>query len=157
MTKFANEAELACVVAHEVGHAIARHGGERMSWSQLQAAGTLGLSLIGCGDQMQQIYGIGTQYGILLPYSRSHESEADLIGLYLMAKAGYDPEASVTFWKRFGTGNSSKLGELASTHPCDETRVKNLTEHMDEAKALYQQCAKKRGLGVAMSNGRPTS
>ena len=157
MTKFANEAELACVVAHEVGHAIARHGGERMSWSQLQAIGTLGLSLVGCGDQVQQIYGIGTQYGILLPYSRSHESEADLIGLYLMAKAGYDPQASVTFWKRFGTGNSSKLGELASTHPCDETRVKNLSEHMDEAKALYQKCAKKRGLGVAMSNGRPTS
>ena len=153
----ANEAELACVVAHEVGHAIARHGGERMSWSQLQAIGTLGLSLVGCSDQAQQIYGIGTQYGILLPYSRSHESEADLIGLYLMAKAGYDPQASVTFWKRFGTGNSSKLGELASTHPCDETRVKNLSEHMDEAKALYQKCAKKRGLGVAMSNGRPKS
>ena len=74
-----------------------------------------------------------------------------------MAKAGYDPQASVAFWKRFGTGNSSKIGELASTHPCDETRVKNLSEHMDEAKALYQKCAKKRGLGVAMSNGRPTS
>ena len=58
MTKFANEAELACVVAHEVGHAIARHGGERMSWSQLQAIGTLGLSLVGCSDQVQQVYGI---------------------------------------------------------------------------------------------------
>ena len=157
MPKFSSEAELACVVAHEVGHAIARHGGERMSWTRLQAVGTLGLSLAGCGDMVQQIYGIGTQYGILLPYSRSHESEADLIGLYLMAKAGYDPRAAVTFWKKFGSGASSKLGELASTHPCDATRVKNLSDHMPEALEIYGRCEKKRGLGVAMSGGRPSS
>lgn len=154
MKQFANEAELACVVAHEVGHAIARHGGERTSWSYLEAIGTLGVSTFG-NDTAQTIYGIGAQYGVMLPYSRKHENEADLIGLYLMAKAGYDPNAAVSFWKRFDTGNSSKLDELLSTHPCDATRIANLSEHMAEAEALYSECQVKRGLGAALSNGTP--
>ncbi len=154
MPKFSNEAELACVVAHEVGHAIARHGGERQSWSYLQAAGSLGISLWG-NDTAQTIYGIGSEYGVMLPYSRKHESEADLIGLYLMAKAGYDPHAAVSFWKRFGGGNSSVLDELMSTHPCDETRVADLSSHMAEAEKIYSKCASKRGLGVTLVNGIP--
>jgi predicted Zn-dependent protease len=154
MTQFANEAELACVVAHEVGHAIARHGGERTSWSYLEAIGTLGVSTWG-NDTAQTIYGIGAEYGVMLPYSRLHENEADLIGLYLMAKAGYDPQAAVDFWKKFDTGNSSKLDELLSTHPCDATRVANLTEHLPEAIELYDQCMVKRGLGVRLANGLP--
>ena len=154
MSQFANEAELACVVAHEVGHAIARHGGERTSWSYLEALGTLGVSKWG-NDTAQTIYGIGAEYGVMLPYSRLHENEADLIGLYLMAKAGYDPQAAVDFWKKFDTGNTSKLDELLSTHPCDATRVANLTEHLPEAQELYDQCVVKRGLGVRLSNGLP--
>lgn len=154
MPKFANEAELACVVAHEIGHAIARHGGERQSWAYLQAAGSLGISLLG-NDTAQTIYGIGSEYGVMLPYSRKHETEADLIGLYLMAKAGYDPHAAVSFWKRFGGGNSSVLDELMSTHPCDETRVADLSAHMAEAEAIYNQCANKRGLGATIVNGKP--
>lgn len=154
MSSFANEAELACVVSHEVAHAIARHGGERTSWSYLQALGTLGVSAWG-NDTVQTIYGIGAEYGVMLPYSRLHESEADLIGLYLMAKAGYDPQAAVSFWKKFSSGTSSTLEELLSTHPCDATRVANLSEHMAEAQAFYAQAADKRGLGVAIVNGIP--
>ena len=154
MRKFSNEAELACVVAHEVGHAIARHGGERSSWSQLQSLGMSGVAAYG-NETAQTIYGIGTEYGLMLPYSRKHENEADLIGLYLMAKAGYDPQAAVDFWKKFDTGNSSKLDELLSTHPCDATRVANLSEHLAEAQEIYSQCAAKRGLGVAIVDGQP--
>ena len=154
MKQFANEAELACVVAHEVGHAIARHGGERTSWSYLQALGTLGVSTLG-NDTLQTIYGIGAEYGVMLPYSRLHENEADLIGLYLMAKAGYDPQAAVDFWKKFNTGNSSKLDEMLSTHPCDATRVANLSQHLPEAQELYQQSKAKKGLGTSIVNGIP--
>ena len=154
MKQFSNEAELACVVAHEVGHAIARHGGERTSWSYLQALGTLGVSTLG-NDTLQTIYGIGAEYGVMLPYSRLHENEADLIGLYLMAKAGYDPQAAVDFWKKFNTGNSSKLDEMLSTHPCDATRVANLSQHLPEAQELYQQSKAKKGLGTSIVNGIP--
>jgi len=156
MKKFANEAEMACVVAHEVGHAIARHGGERTSWSYLQAIGTLGISTLG-NSTLQTVYGIGSEYGVMLPYSRMHENEADLIGLYLMAKAGYDPQASIDFWKKFNTGNSSKLDEMLSTHPCDATRIENLSEHLPEAQAIYSQSAVKRGLGVSIANGIPAN
>lgn len=146
MKLFANEAELACVVAHEVGHAIARHGGERTSWSYLQSIGTLGVSTWG-NETAQTLYQVGSEYGVMLPYSRKHENEADLIGLYLMAKAGYDPKAAVDFWKRFDTGNSSKLDELLSTHPCDATRVANLQGHLAEAQEIYSQSTVKRGFG----------
>jgi predicted Zn-dependent protease len=93
----------------------------------------------------------------MLPYSRLHENEADLIGLYLMAKAGYDPQASVDFWRKFNTGNSSKLDEILSTHPCDATRIENLSEHLPEAQSIYSQCAVKRGLGVSIVNGIPAN
>lgn len=154
MPKFANEAEMACVVAHEVGHAIARHGGERESWSMLKGVGTLGFSLWG-SSQAQTIYGLGTHFGVTLPYSRSNESEADLIGLRLMARAGYDPRAAVAFWRKFGTGNSTILDELFATHPCDATRVDDLSAHMTEAEEEYRKAPVKRGLGVKFLNGIP--
>lgn len=153
MPKFANEAEMAAVVGHEVAHAIARHGGERMSWGYLQAIGTLGISLFGNG-MAETIYGIGTEYGVMLPYSRSNESEADLIGLYLMAKAGYNPRAAVTFWERFGR-DTSIIEEFMSTHPGGGTRISDILEHMPEAERLYGECPDKKGLGVKLANGVP--
>lgn len=155
MPKFANEAELACVVAHEIGHAIARHGGERVSWGYLQSIGSLGLSLWGSSTS-QVLYGLGSEYGVILPWSRSNESEADLIGLKLMAKAGYNPNAALSFWKKFGTGNSSFIDELTSTHPCDATRISDISENLAEAMELYAACPSKRGFGVRLVNGVPS-
>ncbi len=153
MKRFKNEAELACVVAHEVGHAIARHGGERMSWGYLQTIGSLGLSQ--AGTTAQSVYGIGTEYGVMLPFSRSHEAEADLIGLQLMAKAGYDPQAAIDFWQRFGSGSNDAFTALMSTHPCDADRVSELTMHLDEARELYNSSEVKRGFGVGITAGIP--
>lgn len=155
MKKFKNEAEMACVVAHEVAHAIARHGGERMSWNYLKILGSLGISAIG-NDTAQTVYGIGAEYGVMLPYSRSHETEADLIGLVLMAKAGYNPHAAVDFWKRFGGDSSSSiLNRLTSTHPCDEKRVADLSNAMEEAMKHYLQSPNQKGYGVPFNNGIP--
>ena len=156
MPKFANEAEMAAVVGHEVAHAIARHSGERISWGYLQTIGTLGFAYWG-GSASQTIYGIASEYGVMLPYSRSHESEADVIGLYLMAKAGYSPKAAMEFWQRFGGSTSGIIGELMSTHPCDESRVANLNDHMAEAMELYRQSPNKKGYGVKIVNGIPAS
>lgn len=153
MKKFRNEAELACVVAHEVGHALARHGGERMSWGYLQTIGSLGFSY--ANTTAQSVYGIGSEYGVMLPFSRSHETEADLIGLHLMAKAGYDPQAAVDFWQHFGSGSSDILSALTSTHPCDADRVSELSVHLDEARMLYDQSVEKRGFGVRFKDGVP--
>ncbi|MBR6241301.1 MAG: M48 family metallopeptidase, partial [Lentisphaeria bacterium] len=89
-----NEAELAFVVAHEIGHAIARHGGEKMTRSILQSVGAVLVSSIFDNELIDAVYGTGTELGVMLPYSRSNESEADAIGLILMARAGYDPSAS---------------------------------------------------------------
>ena len=155
MKKFRNEAELACVVAHEVGHAIARHGGERMSWGYLQTIGSLGLSYV--NTSAQSVYGIGTEYGVMLPFSRSHETEADLIGLRLMAKAGYDPQAAVNFWQHFGSGSGDIITAITSTHPCDADRVANLSANLEVARAHYEQSSEKRGFGVEFSDGVPIS
>lgn len=157
MPKFANEAEMACVVAHEIGHALARHGGERVSWNYLKNIGSLGLSVLTDSTTVQTLYGLGSEYGVILPFSRSHESEADLIGLNLMAKAGYNPEAALSFWKKFNTGNSSFIDELTSTHPCDATRIQDISDHMAEAQELYRQSAVKRGYGVKLVNGIPVA
>ncbi|MBR0196516.1 MAG: M48 family metallopeptidase [Kiritimatiellae bacterium] len=154
MPKFANEAEMAAVVGHEIGHAIARHSGERISWGYLQTIGSLGFAYWG-GSNSKTIYDIASQYGVMLPYSRSHESEADIIGLYLMSKAGYSPKAAVDFWSRFGSGTSGFLDELLSTHPCDESRIANISEHMAVAEDFYRQCKNKKGLGVKLCNGIP--
>ncbi|HEX9979862.1 MAG TPA: M48 family metallopeptidase [Flavobacterium sp.] len=137
-----NEAGLATVMGHEVAHALANHGAQRMSASQLQALGAAGVA-VATGNQSaekqqmwQQYYGIGSQVGVMLPFSRNHESEADMIGLTLMAIAGYNPDNAVTFWQRM----SAKAGgaappEILSTHPSDATRISKIKSLIPKAKA----------------------
>ena len=146
-----NEAELAFVVGHEIGHAIARHSGERMSWGMLQSLGGILVELGFQNDIVTEVYGTGTQLGVMLPFSRSNESEADLIGLILMAKAGYDPRASVEFWTRFSkNAESSALGNLMSTHPCDADRIAAMNKNMAQAEAYYQKAPQKKGSGMSL-------
>lgn len=138
-----DEAGLATVLGHEVSHALANHGQQRMSAGLLQQLGAAGVgAAVGAkSEQTQQIamtaYGAVTQYGGMLPFSRSHESEADKIGLTLMAIAGYNPEQAVVFWERM-SANAAASGqappEFASTHPSDATRIANLKALIPQAK-----------------------
>lgn len=139
-----DEAGLATVMAHEAAHAIARHTGERMSQSMLAQVGGLGLGLgLGgvnpaAGQAVMQGYGLGTQMGILLPYSRSQEQEADRIGMILLAKAGYDPAAALDFWKRMmAKERGANLPQFLSTHPRDDQRLKEMAAFLPEAEKHY--------------------
>ena len=140
-----DEAGLATVIGHEVAHALARHGAERMSTSMaLQAAGmAVAVAAGGQSAATQQAimsaYGLGAQVGVALPFSRSQESEADRIGLILMAKAGYDPEAAVGLWQRMEQ-NSNGKGPPAwlSTHPSESTREQDIRGWIAEARQYYQ-------------------
>jgi len=137
-----DETGIAVVMAHEVAHALADHGAQRMSAAQLQQLGAVagGIALSGKSQQTQQIfaqaYGLGTQVGVMLPFSRSHETEADRIGLTLMAIAGYNPDEAADLWRRMAAqANSQAPPEFLSTHPATSTRIANLTAWAPEAKA----------------------
>ncbi len=146
----ANDAELAAVVGHEVAHAICRHGGERVSQGTLQNLGATVLNQMTSSETAMAIYGVTTNLAAILPYSRKHESEADYVGLILMAKAGYDPQQAIAFWKKFGNLSSSKLEEYFSTHPSGTTRIQGLQDKMNEALSYYEKSAKK-GMGTTYS------
>ncbi len=143
-----DETGLAVVVGHEVAHALARHGAERMSTGLLTdlAGKTAGIVFGGGNPQMEkqveQAFGIGSNVGIMLPFSRHQESEADEIGLFTMAKAGYDPRQAIEFWQRMEQSNNGKPPEFLSTHPSDETRVKRIEGWMPEALKIYEAPAK---------------
>lgn len=149
----ANDAELAAVIGHEIAHAVARHGGERMShgiFYELGAA-TVGATTKG-NPAWQQIYGITAATAMILPYSRAHEYEADYLGLLFMAKAGYDPNAAVAFWQKFGRGGSSeRITQYLSTHPAGEYRIREINKHLPEALELYRNAPVARGLGEIYS------
>jgi metalloendopeptidase OMA1, mitochondrial len=137
-----DQAGLAVVLGHEIAHALARHGAERMSQGMVaQSVGqALAISLGGGAESAMILaaYGLGAQYGVLLPYGRTQESEADHIGLLLMAQAGYDPRVAVEFWQRMErSGGGGGTPEFLSTHPGHGTRVKQLSEWMPEATRLY--------------------
>ena len=142
-----DEAGLATVIGHEVSHAVARHGAERMSEAMLEQMGgqVLGVSLANSDPRMQAAaqvaYGLTTQLGRELPHSRAQESEADHIGLIYMARAGYDPQAAVLFWQRFMQYNNQHGGNgtpvFLRTHPLDETRIRQLQQWMPQAEAQY--------------------
>ncbi|MFC1739825.1 M48 family metallopeptidase [Planctomycetota bacterium] len=139
-----NEAGLAVVMGHEIAHAIARHGAERMTQGLIVEMGGIALSkaLTKRPDKTKELfmrsYGAGTQYGILFPYSRVHETEADRLGLIFMAMAGYDPHEAMGFWERMSAANKgASPPELLSTHPADSTRIRNIKTFIPEAMQYY--------------------
>lgn len=140
-----DETGLAVVLGHEIAHAIAGHGGERMSEQLIAQMGGVALdaALQSKPDQTRQlwssVYGVGAQYGALLPFSRQQESEADHLGLIFMAMAGYDPREAVTFWTRMAAASGGqKPPEFMSTHPADQTRIDNLKNLLPEAMNYYK-------------------
>jgi len=138
-----NENALAVVMGHEIAHAIARHGNERMSQGLLVQLGGLGLQVAMMNKPQEtqniflQSYGIGSQLG-MLKYSRTHESEADKLGLVFSAMAGYNPNEAIDFWKRMASIGGAKPPELLSTHPSDATRIKDLQAFMPKAMKYYK-------------------
>lgn len=140
------EAGLAVVMGHEIAHAVARHGNERMSQALLAQFGAVALSqaLREKPALTQQLwmmaYGLGSQFGVMLPYSRLHEKEADHLGLIFMAMAGYDPRAAVDFWQRMAAKKEGKAPpEFLSTHPADQKRIAAIKEMMPEALRYYEK------------------
>jgi predicted Zn-dependent protease len=138
-----DEQSLAVVMGHEIAHAIARHGNERMSQAMGLQLGGMAVS-VALSEKpaltrnvFLQSYGIGSQLG-MLAYGRNHETEADKMGLIFMAMAGYDPRVAVNFWERMGALGGNKPPEILSTHPSDETRAATLKEFMPTALKYYK-------------------
>ena len=139
------ETGVAVVMGHEVAHALADHGAQRMSAGTLQQIGAVGVAVATSSKSAEtqnafmQAYGIGSQVGGMLPFSRSHETEADRIGLQIMAIAGYNPDEAAELWKRMKAKGGEAPPEFLSTHPSNETRISNLTQWAPLAK---QEAAK---------------
>lgn len=140
-----NQDQLAAVIGHEIGHVLARHSNERASQ---EFAVSQGMGIIqavsapqtALGQTALGMLGIGAQYGILMPYSRTHESEADMIGVDLMAKAGFDPRQSIGLWQKMEQASKGQQPiEFMSTHPSNSTRIQQLEQHMPQAMGLFQQ------------------
>lgn len=140
------DADLAVVVGHEVAHVAAGHGNERVSHQMLAVGGALALQVGAHASDMDSserqllmaAYGAGSAVGVILPFSRYHESEADEIGLMYAAKAGYDPRAAIGFWERMEAQKSGSPPEFLSTHPSGSTRIKKLNELMPKAYLAYK-------------------
>ncbi|NKI19509.1 M48 family metallopeptidase [Spongiibacter sp. KMU-166] len=138
-----NADQLATVVGHEVAHVIAQHSAERMS---LQSVAGTGTQLVGVllGESQQKatvmgLLGLGAQYGVVLPYGRAQESEADVYGLDLMAKSGFNPAASISLWENMSAASQGQPPEFMSTHPSHQTRIKDLQKQLRTAEPLYRQ------------------
>ena len=157
------EAGLATVMAHEVAHATARHGGERMSLGILLQMGSAALaSAMKKKDKkttgrVLAAYGVGTALVVALPFSRKQEGEADRIGLIYMAKAGYDPREAVAFWERMGAAGRGAPPEFLSTHPGYRTRIKNLRKWMPEAMEYYENSQKAPNNRIRIAKGKKRS
>lgn len=139
-----DEEGLAIVLGHEVAHAVARHSAEQMSRQVLANVGgeAVGIATAGKSAAMQglaqQVFGLGAQVGVMLPYSRKNESEADRIGLIFSAMAGYNPQAALGFWQRMAAMGSASSPEFLSTHPSDESRIKDLQKEIPKAMKYYK-------------------
>lgn len=136
---------LAVVMSHEIAHAVARHGNERMSQQLLAQFGNIALDELikNKPEQTQGIfdaaYGVGAQYGVMLPFSREHELEADHLGLIFMAMAGYNPQTAVQFWERMSQTGGQKPPEFLSTHPADQTRIDKIKSYLPEVMKYYNK------------------
>jgi predicted Zn-dependent protease len=138
-----NEAALAVVMGHEIAHSVAKHGNERMSQAMVQQMGGMALevALAQKPQETQNLfmttYGIGSQVGAILPWSRQQETEADEYGLIFSAMAGYDPREALPFWQRMAKSGGGSPPEFLSTHPSDETRLRKLEKFIPEAMKYY--------------------
>ena len=143
MKIISSDDELAVVLGHEVAHAVAKHSNERMSQQMLAQygaqvlSGALSNKSAAVKTIAGQVYGIGAQYGMMLPFSRKHESEADYMGLILMTMAGYTPDVAVGFWQKMSAGGSSSTPEFMSTHPSDKTRISDIQKNLPDIKEKY--------------------
>ena len=143
MKIISSDDELAVVLGHEVAHAVAKHSNERMSQQILTQYGSniLNSALSNKSAAVQsvagQVFGLGAQYGVMLPFSRKQESEADYMGLVLMSMAGYDPDVAIGFWQKMSASGSSSVPEFMSSHPSDATRIANIRKNVSKIKAAY--------------------
>jgi predicted Zn-dependent protease len=140
-----DEVGVAVVMGHEVAHAVAEHGNERMSQQMLAQFGGVALSEAlktepaATRDLWLTVYGVGSQVGVLLPFSRTQESESDQMGLIFMAMAGYDPNTAVSFWQRMAANKGGNAPpEFLSTHPSDQSRIENLKKLVPDAMKYYK-------------------
>jgi predicted Zn-dependent protease len=138
-----NDVGVAVVMGHEIAHAVARHGNERMSQQMLVQFGGVALAeaIKTKPEQTKAIwqtaYGLGTQVGVMLPYSRQHEYEGDKLGLIFMAIAGYDPKEAIGFWERMAANSSGKTPQFLSTHPVEQNRIEAIKQFLPEATKYY--------------------
>jgi predicted Zn-dependent protease len=138
-----NETGLAIVMGHEIAHSVAKHGNERMSQALVQQMGGMALEVAlsqkpqETQDLFMSTYGIGSQLGAMLPWSRQQETEADQYGLIFSAMAGYDPREAIPFWQRMSEAGGGSPPEFLSTHPSDETRLRKLKQFIPEALKYY--------------------
>ncbi|MGE0082769.1 MAG: M48 family metallopeptidase [Thiohalomonadaceae bacterium] len=144
-----NQHQLATVIGHEIAHVQAQHGNERVSTAYATEAGLQLVQVLAGGqgaqnDNLMALLGLGAQVGIILPFSRTQESEADLLGLDLMAKAGFDPRESVNLWKNMTAAGNGAPPEFLSTHPAHGTRIDDLNRRMKRAMGLYEE-ARRQG------------
>jgi predicted Zn-dependent protease len=163
-----NQHQLAAIMGHEVGHVIEHHSNERLSSNQVAQGGLAiaGAALAIKGSKNKGLLlaglGLGVQYGVLMPYGRTHESEADIVGQDLMARSGFEPSASVKLWQNMAKNSTSAQPEFMSTHPSNQTRIKNLTEHLPKSKPLMAgtktpNCVKPKYIPVSKAAPKATN
>ncbi len=139
-----NQNQLGAIIGHEVGHVIEHHSNERMSSSKLSQTGLAVVdSAMSAGNvENRNLWmsglGLGLQYGVLMPYGRTHESEADIVGQDLMAKSGFEPAAAISLWQNMAKLSNGAPPEFMSTHPSNKTRIKQLTKHLPKSQTYYQ-------------------
>lgn len=143
-----NQDQLAAIIGHEVGHVIEHHSNERLSANKLQnmgmAAATVAVALTDMENKGLWMagLGVGLQYGVIMPYGRAHESEADIVGQDLMARSGFEPSASIKLWQNMAKLSKDAPAEFMSTHPSNQTRIKQLSEHLPVSIKYYQKSNK---------------